>query len=102
MGSLKGLQVSHLLYITHLLFVDDVLIFYKGSAMDAGIVGEILDLFSKATGIEINAVKSTLTSHLLSDEELLKISRFFPYRLAELDGGLKHLGFVLKPNSYQK
>ena len=37
-GSLKGIQISHNLYITHLLFVDDVLIFYTGTMRDTNIL----------------------------------------------------------------
>ena len=99
---MKGIQVSHQLFITHLLFIDDVLIFYLGSARDAATIGEILELFSKSTRMEINVGKSTLCTHMLSDVELLEISGFFPYKLEELDGGMKYLGFVLKPDSYQK
>jgi hypothetical protein len=63
---------------------------------------EILDLFSKATGMEINAAKSTLTTHLLRPDELDELIRTFPYNLVGLDAGLKYLGFSLKPNNYQK
>ena len=84
------------------MFVDDVLIFCSGSARDVNTISDILALFAKATGMEINAGKSSLSTHLLSAEELRIISGSFPYRLEDLDGGLKYLGFCLKPNDYQK
>ena len=66
-GSLKGIQVAPNFFITHLLFVDDVLIFCSGSVRDVVTLGEILDLFSKATGMEVNVVKSSFTSHFLRE-----------------------------------
>ena len=62
----------------------------------------ILDLFSSATGMDINAGKSTMSTHRLHADELRHITDTFPYRLETLDGGLKYLGFFLKPNDYQK
>lgn len=52
-GTLKGIHISPNLFITHLLFMDDVLIFCSGSVRDAHTLREILDLFSKATGMEV-------------------------------------------------
>ena len=101
-GSLKGIQVAPNMFITHLIFVDDVLIFYSGSVRYVNTIGEILDLFSKATGMEVNADKSTITTHRLREEERLEFLRIFPYNCDGLDDGLKYTGFHLKPNSYKK
>ena len=101
-GSLKGIEVSQQLFITHLLFVDDVLIFCSGSTRDATTIAEILERFSKATRMEINVGKSMLTPHMLNDEEIQVFYGFFPYKLEGLDDGLKYLGFVLKPNAYHQ
>ena len=59
-------------------------------------------LFSKATGMEINFGKYSLTTHLLRPEEEAEMSRIFPITIAGLDEGLKYLGFSLKANLYQK
>ena len=53
----------------HLLFVDDVLIFCSGTLQDVDTISEILALFATATGMEINAGKSTLSTHKLGVEE---------------------------------
>jgi hypothetical protein len=42
--------------------VDDIFIFTSGSISEAGILKNILNLFSKAIGMLINEEKSTLTS----------------------------------------
>ena len=99
---MKGIQVAPNFFITHLLFVDDVLIFCFGSVRDVVTLGEILDLFSKATGMEVNVVKSSITSHFLREEERREFERIFPYNSVGLDDGLTYLGFHLKPNDYRK
>lgn len=101
-GTLKGIQISPNLFITHLLFVDDVLIFCYGLVRDSHTLREILDLFSKLTGMEVNAGESTLTTDILRVEERLELIQIFPFNPSRLDVGLKHLGFHLKPNKYKK
>ena len=77
-GTLKGIQISQFLQINHLLFVDDVLIFCSGTVRDSTTTQGILDLFSKATGMEINSRKSALALHLLRVEEEQVFRRIFP------------------------
>ena len=90
---MKGIQISQHLHITHLLFVDDVLILCTGMVRDTNNLQEILDLFSKATRMEINSRKSTLSAHLLRVKEMHELSRIFPFNLEGIDVGLKYLGF---------
>ena len=59
-GRFKGLQISNGMYITHLLFVDDILIFCDGTKREYSILFEGLILFKKATGMLINAQKSSI------------------------------------------
>ena len=55
--------------LTHLLFVDDVLLFIGGTRREAETLRDILLLFSKATGMQINDQKSLLTTFLLTEED---------------------------------
>ena len=73
--------------------MDDVLIFCIGMVRDTNNLQEILDLFSKATRMEINSRKSTLSAHLLRVKEMHELNRIFPFNLARLDSGLKYVGF---------
>eukprot|EP00253_Pinus_taeda_P025511 PITA_25511 len=50
-GSLHGLKISDSFFLTHLLFVDDVLIFLDRSIRDTLTFSKILSLFSLATGM---------------------------------------------------
>ena len=101
-GNFNGIDVSQHLQITHLLFVDDVLIFCSGTVHDMNTLAAVLALFSSATGMEINERKSTLTTHRLDDAEVGHPMVCFPFLRVPLDDGLKYLGFFLKPNNYLK
>ena len=98
LGMIRGIQISHHLLITHLLFVDDVLIFFLGSLRDVQSLSDIMLLFSKATRMEINEGKYTVTTHLLTLDETQAFARVFPFIQIDIDVGLKYLGFSLKPN----
>ena len=62
LGTFIRLQLSQNLHISHLLFVDDILVFCSGSVRDFNTLDDILKLFSKATGMNINFGKSSVTS----------------------------------------
>jgi hypothetical protein len=63
---------------------------------------DILTLFSRATSMQVDERKSTLSTNLLSAEEVHLFRQSFPFADKELDVGLKYLGFNLKPNAYRK
>ena len=101
-GRFSGIQIAPNLNITHLLFVDEVLIFCAGTRGESRVLQEILELFSRSIDMDINNGKSSLTTHMLRPKEEAEITRFFPFNTAGLDDGLKYLGFSLKANLYQK
>ena len=102
LGKFTGLQLAQNLNISHLLFVDDILIFCSGSVRDLRTLDDILKIFSKATGMDINVGKSTVIPFLLSREEELVLLDLFPFHIAALEEGLHYLGFYIKPNDYRK
>jgi hypothetical protein len=57
-GSFKGVNIGTTYNITHLLFVDDILIFCEGTRRVIEKFKSILDLFCKAIGMIINLEKS--------------------------------------------
>jgi hypothetical protein len=101
-GNFQGIQVAPGMRITHLLFVDDVLIFCNGRVGDAEILADILNLFRLATGMQINSQKSTITTSEMDREEAVVYQRLFPFTIQDISEGLKYLGFQLKPNKYRK
>jgi hypothetical protein len=64
-GSFLGINISTSLQITHLLFVDDILIFTSRTRAKAEFLKNTVKLFSKATGMIINEGNSTITSYCL-------------------------------------
>jgi len=69
-GTIKGLEVVVSLFITHLLFVDDILLFSNGSLVEFKKIKEILELFMKATGMQVNYRKSQLIMEGLNRQEI--------------------------------
>jgi hypothetical protein len=91
-GSFPGINISNSLQITHLLFVDDILIFTSGTKGEAETLKNTVNIFSKATGMIINEGKSTLTSFCLSENEKGRFRQHFPFEEKTIDEGLKYLG----------
>ena len=60
-GELKGIDVVVNLSVTHLLFVDDILLFSNESIEYIRRIKEVLDVFLKATGLSINCQKYSIT-----------------------------------------
>ena len=60
MGLLQGLRINDNLYLTHLLFVDDVLIFLNGTRQDSIQFDLLLNWFCRATGMAPNSTKSSI------------------------------------------
>lgn len=99
-GKIIGIKVSKHFNITHLMFVDDVLLFGIGDHEEWVHYKRILDLFCMASGMIISVPKSCLYFHDLISMTGDLIGRSFPYEVKELDGGIKYLGYNLKPNAY--
>jgi hypothetical protein len=101
-GNFRGIKISPGLHISHLLFVDDILIFCDGSRRDTENICDGLTLFKQAMGMLINEHKSSITLASLDGGESLFITSRLPFQVFDLDEGLKYLGFQLKPNDYRK
>eukprot|EP00253_Pinus_taeda_P008941 PITA_08941 len=101
-GMIKGLEVAANLFITHLLFVDDILLFTNGNLDEVKELKAILDLFMKATGMQINIRKSQCILEGFSRNERTQITASLPFESLPMDDPFKYLGFWLKPNSYKK
>jgi hypothetical protein len=56
----KTSEWEETLYLSRLLFVDNIITFCDGSRMDECKLKEIMDLYCLATGMLINSVKSII------------------------------------------
>jgi len=99
-GSLHGINISLALAITHLQFVDDIVIFGSYSISDWQSLSGIFNTFSLATGMLINFEKSVLIPHGISPKQLDPIHSLFPARISSFELGLKYLGYYIKANNY--
>ena len=99
-GLIKGIKISDHLAITHLLFVDDVILFGMGTFEDWIAFKVILDTFCKASGMMINLNKSCFLHSDVNDAVLRRITDIMPYHSAHLHLGFTYLGFFLKPSGY--
>ena len=99
-GLIKGIQISNDLVITHLLFVDDVLLFGMGTVADWIAFKVILDSFCEASGMNINMDKSCFLHYNVKDSIRRGVSDILPFRFEHLDQGFTYLGFFLKPTGY--
>ena len=99
-GLVKGIKISKDLSLTHLLFVDDVILFGFGSCEEWIAFKVILDTFCEASGMLINAEKSCFLFNNADDELLNKISRSLPFKAQDISLGLNYLGYFIKPTGY--
>lgn len=95
-GDFSGLKISDDWFLTHLLFVDDVMIFLNSSIQDSRTFSKIISLFSSATRMLANHSKSSIILARTSVNESHLAHQLFPYGIHPLDQGLKYLGFWIK------
>ena len=99
-GIIKGIIFSKIIKITHLLFVDGVMLFGKGTLVESGRFKYILGKFSKASGMLISDKKSIILHHGIYENTLGMLRSLFPYCFKPTEEGTKYLGYALKPNGY--
>ena len=98
--SYKGIKITSSVDLTHILFVDDVVMMGEGSWENLKEAEKILELYKKATGMHINVEKSIMSENGITEAIKERIRGETPYILKPMDEGFKYLGFVLKPNAY--
>ena len=59
-GRIRGVKVLAHHFLTHSFFVDDVLIFGDGTSQECYEYKEILKLFFRSSGMEVNFLKSII------------------------------------------
>ena len=100
-GHIKGFQYSPSLSLTHLLFVDDVILFDIGTVSEWGAFKEALELFFSATGMVVSKEKSSFLYNDVNEYTMRQISSLLPYNMVPISTGFKYLGYHLKPLGYR-
>eukprot|EP00253_Pinus_taeda_P021358 PITA_21358 len=99
---IKAIRICRQVYISHNLFIDDVLLFAMLCQSSWICYKDILDRFNYATGLFINKSKSMLYHNDMDLDMVVWISQLFGIESAPISQGLKYLGFHLKPIGYSK
>ena len=100
-GLIRGIKISSALALTHLLFVDDVILLGTGTLHEWMAFEVILSTFCKASGMSISLEKSGFLYNNNDEETLLSIARVLPYKMETITIGFKHLGYFLKLLEYK-
>ena len=95
-----GIKVSPSLNLTHLLFVDDVILFGLGIVEEWKNYKKLLDTFCYATGMKISVAKSSFLYNDIDETVRSRISTLFPFKMEPLTSRFKYLGYYLKPMGY--
>jgi hypothetical protein len=100
-GKFYGIKVAKGVAITHLLFVDDAVILGVGFVEEWNVLKQLLSIFCQASGMEINYQKPCFLYNNIEVELLVRLDEIFGIPIANIDHGMKYLGFLLKPNDYR-
>jgi len=95
-GSIKGIKVSRITNIFHILFIDDIILMTNGSVQEWIEIKRIVQCFCSVTGLVVNLSKSTVHHVGLSEMEISALKLIFPYNFSDLSAGFKYLGYFLK------
>ena len=99
-ATIVGINVSSSLNLTHLLFVDDVILFGLGTIEECQHYKFLLDIFYSATGMKISEDKSSFLFNEIDDLTRANIASLLPFKMEPLSVGFKYLGYYLKPLGY--
>lgn len=94
-GKVKGIHFSKSFSITHLLFVDDVMMFGTNSIEAWVAFSNIILLFCTAVGMQFSQSKSVFVSNLVDSPVMQQILNFLPFKCSNMDEGVKYLVFFL-------
>ena len=70
-----------------------MVLFRRGTLSEWTAFKDILDLFSKATGMDSNDSKSTFLEYGMDLSTKDQLQNMFPFQFKEVENGFKYLGF---------
>ena len=98
---IKGIKISSTFALTHLLFVDDVILLGSGSLSEWMAFDVILSKFCKASGMCISIDKSCFLYNNVDVDIRTEISKALPYKMEATTTGFMYLNYFLKPLGYR-
>ena len=100
-GLIKGIKISSTFALTHLLFVDDVILLGTGTLTEWMAFDVILSKFCKASGMCISIDKSSFLYNNVEVDIHTDIAKVLPYKMETISAGFMYLGYFLKPLGYR-
>ena len=91
--NIKGLKVTGSISLTHVLFVDDDLLFGDGTLLDWLHFKSLINLFCSASGMTVSMIKYSFGFLNISWEVISRIEAHFYFPWKSMDDGLSYLGF---------
>ena len=89
---LHNIKFSKSLYIIHVLLVDDVLIFGKGTIVEWGTFHAIINLSCESSRMAADAKKYMFILNIDDQGIWVQISQLFLYHMTTLETGFKYMG----------
>ena len=86
--STKGIRMGESIPLTHLLFVDDILLFIMGTKGEEKKFKEMMDLYRKTTRMEVNIDKSSILFNDLKEDREMDCRLITPFNLVPFDDGV--------------
>ena len=86
--------------MTHLLFIDDVMLLGVVSHLEWDFYNHILQHFFKVSGMVISRSKSFFFENGINIGEMENIREFLPFQVSFVSYGSKYLGYYIKLNGY--
>jgi hypothetical protein len=96
LNKIQGVRIGRIEQLTHLLFVDDVLLFCYCMEVEGRQYKEILDLFCDATSMLVNVNKSALYFPVVEARIRCILIDVFSFPSYKLVDGFKYLGYMHK------
>ena len=87
-GYYHGLSFGNDISLTHVLFVDDIIMITDGTEQYLSSLYEVLMVFCKASGMKINEDKSALYFSNLNEIEIITIHNIFTFPMLKLKNGM--------------
>ena len=100
-GLIKGIKISPTFVLTHLLFVDDVILLGSGTLSEWMAFEVILSRFCEASGMCISVDKSCFLYNNVEVDIRTDIAKVLPYKTDTISAGFMYLGYFLKPLGYR-
>ena len=97
---IEGVTFVGIVNLTHLIFVDDVLLFDKGTLEEWQAFQSLISLFCDSSRLEVSPNKSCFVFYNMEVEEYNEVKAILDFQMVDFIYGFKYFGFMLKLVGY--